>query len=377
MEFVDLKAQQARIGHAVKARIDAVLAHGHYIMGPEIAELETALAQFCGAPALTCASGTDALLLPLMAWGVGPGDAVFVPGFTFFATAEMPALLGATPVFVDVEPESRNMHPESLEAAIVRVKREGKLTPRAVITVDLFGLLCDYPAILDIARRHSLPVLEDAAQAFGAQREGKNACATGCDVAATSFFPAKPLGCYGDGGAVFTNNPELAAKLESLRVHGKGADKYDNRLVGINGRMDTLQAAILLPKLEIFANELDARQQVAHWYDELLPEELEGPKIPHTARSSWAQYTVLLPKDGTSARRENIQKQLRDQKIPTQVYYPTPQHCLSVFAPLGYAPEDLPAALDLSRRILALPMHPYLTRQDVESVCSALADALR
>lgn len=376
MEFVDLKAQQARIGDAIKARINAVLAHGHYIMGPEIAELETALEQFCGAPALTCASGTDALLLPLMAWGVGPGDAVFVPGFTFFATAEMPALLGATPVFVDVEPESRNMNPEALEAAIVRIKREGKLTPRVIVTVDLFGLPCDYPAILDIARRHGLPVLEDAAQAFGAQRDGHHACAMGCHVAATSFFPAKPLGCYGDGGAVFTKDPELAARLESLRVHGKGTDKYDNRLIGINGRMDTLQAAVLLPKLEIFAEELTARQQVARWYDERLPAALQGPQIPDGARSSWAQYTVLLPRE-EAPRRDSLQKALRDRKIPTQVYYPTPQHCLSVFAPLGYVPEDLPVALDLSRRILALPMHPYLTQQDVETVCSALADALR
>lgn len=378
MEFVDLKTQQARIYDALQTRINTVLAHGNYIMGPEIAELERGLSTFCGAAhALTCASGTDALLLPLMAWGVGPGDAVFVPGFTFFATAEMPALLGATPVFVDVDPHTRNMDPAALEAAIARIKNQDTLRPRVVITVDLFGLPCDYPAITDIARRHNLLVLEDAAQAFGSERNGKKACASGCHAATTSFFPAKPLGCYGDGGAVFTENSKLAATLESLRVHGKGADKYDNRLIGINGRMDTLQAAILLPKLAIFADELEARQQVARWYDALLPIELERPRIPEGARSSWAQYTILLPRtESAPARRDHIQALLRARAIPSNVYYPTPQHCLSVFAPLGYAPQDLPVALDLSCRILALPMHPYLDQAQVAEVCAALAEAL-
>lgn len=376
MEFVDLKAQQSRIENALRARIDSVLAHGHYIMGPEVRELEQRLAHFTGASHVyTCASGTDALLLPLMAWGIGPGHAVFVPAFTFFATAEMPALLGATPVFVDVEPVTRNMGAESLEKAIARVRREGVLKPGAVIPVGLFGQLPNMKAILQAA--NGIPVLEDSAQCFGATHSGLRACNTGADVAATSFFPAKPLGCYGDGGAMFTNNDELAARLDSLRIHGKGKDKYDNRHIGINGRMDTLQAAILLPKLDIFPQELMARQQVANWYKAALPSRLERPVLPAGTTSSWAQYTVLLPDtEDASARRDAVQQALVQLHIPTQVYYPTPQHCLTVFAHLGYRPEDLPVSLNLSRRILALPMHPYLAQNEVECVCGALQDAL-
>ena len=284
MQFIDLAKQQSHIRGAIDARIKAVLDHGNYIMGPEVRELEALFCSFTGAKhCITCSSGTDALLMPLMAWGIKQGDAVFVPPFTFFATAEEPALLGATPIFVDVDPVTFNMRPDLLEKAIEAVQKgdpsiyplpraacERKLTPRAVIPVDLFGQAADYQAILAIAKAHGLKVIEDAAQSFGGSRHGKMNCALGCHAAATSFFPAKPLGCYGDGGAVFTDDDELAELLKSIRVHGKGEDKYDNVRLGLNGRIDTLQAAILLAKMEIFPQEIESRQQVAAWYAQHL-----------------------------------------------------------------------------------------------------------
>lgn len=388
MQFIDLAAQQARIRDRIDARIKAVLDHGKYIMGPEVAELEELFCAFTGARhCITCASGTDALLMPLMAWGIGPGDAVFVPPFTFFATVEEPALLGATPVFVDVDPVTFNMRPDLLEKAVEAVRTqdaslhplpaaalEKKLTPRAVIPVDLFGQAAAYERILDIARREGLLVLEDAAQAFGGSRHGKKNCALGCHAAATSFFPAKPLGCYGDGGAVFTDDDDLAALLRSIRVHGKGGDKYDNVRLGLNGRLDTLQAAILLAKMEVFPAEIEARQQVAAWYAREL-RDMAGIVIPSVDRgnvSAWAQYCVLLP-EGVRTR---VMARMKEQGVPTNIYYPKPQHCLAVFANLGYAPEDMPAALHASRNIMALPFHPYLEEAQVRQVAAALREAL-
>lgn len=388
MQFIDLAAQQARIRDKIDRRIKTVLDHGNYIMGPEITELEAVLCEFSGAKhCITCASGTEALLMPLMAWNVGPGDAVFMPSFTFFATAEEPALLGATPVFVDVDPVSFNMRPDLLEKAIQavlaqdeslyplpKIAKERKLTPRAVIPVDLYGQAADYDPILSVAATYGLPVLQDAAQAFGGSYKGKKNCALGCHASATSFFPAKPLGCYGDGGAVFTDDDGLAEVLRSIRVHGKGSDKYDNIRLGLNARMDTLQAAILLAKMEIFPEELAARQHVAGWYARHLSS-VAGVKTPAVAEgsvSAWAQYCVILPE----GKRDTTAARLKDKGIPTNVYYPTPQHMLTVFEDFGYLPESLPASVYASRNILALPFHPYLDEATVKSIAEALREAI-
>lgn len=375
MPFIDLAAQQARIRNNVETRIAAVLNHGHYIMGPEIEELEERLCAFTGAKYCTSsASGSDALLMALMAWSIGPGDAVFVPPFTFFATAEMPALLGATPVFVDIDPRTFNMRPEALEQAIIAVKKAGRLRPRAAIPVDLFGQSADYDRLLPIAHQHDLLLLEDAAQSFGGSHHGKRNCALGCHAAATSFFPAKPLGCYGDGGAIFTDDAELNARLRSIRIHGKGDGKYDNVRLGINGRLDTLQAAVLLAKMDIFAEELTARSTVATWYTECLADVpgLMPPMLAPGNTSAWAQYCLLLP-EGT---RDAVVARLKDAGVPTNIYYPKPLHMLKAFAHLGHTPEDFPDALATSHRILALPCHPYLDRGGVDRVVQALAAAL-
>ncbi len=383
MEFIDLKTQYRRLEPAIRARIDAVLAHGHFIMGPEVAELESALAASTGARhAITCASGTDALLMPLLAWGIGPGDAVFTTPFTFFATAEVIALVGATPVFVDVDPVTFNISPEGLERAILAVKRrdpsmhplprravEEGLTPRAVIPVDLFGIAAEYDELLPIAREHGLLVMEDAAQAFGGRYKGIPLCGLPCHAATTSFFPAKPLGCYGDGGAIFTDDDALAATLRSLRVHGKGSDKYENVRVGINGRMDTLQAAIMLPKLEILPEEIAARQRVAAGYGERLAgiPGVTPPTVPAHCLSAWAQYSILYD------NRDALAAHLKAGGVPTAIYYPKPLHVQSVFAHLDHAADDMPISASLSRRILSLPMHPYLEESDQDRICQLIA----
>ena len=384
MQFIDLTAQQARIRQNIDLRIKAVLDHGKYIMGPEIKELEDLLCSFTGAKhCITCASGTDALLMPLMAWGIKEGDAVFMPPFTFFATAEEPALLGATPVFVDIDPITFNMRPDLLEAIqksdpsiypVPTAALKRPLTPRAVIPVDIFGQAADYEAIMPIASAHGLMVLEDAAQAFGGSRHGKKTCALGCHASATSFFPAKPLGCYGDGGAVFTDDDDLAELLRSIRIHGKGQDKYDNVRLGLNGRLDTLQAAILLAKMKIFPDEIAARQQVAAWYSKYLQgiPGLTAPCVEEGNVSAWAQYCIMLPE----GRRDAVAAHLKQQGVPTNIYYPKPQHCLAVFADLGYTPQSMPAALYASRNILALPFHPYMDEASVWQVADAVAKAL-
>lgn len=368
--FVDLSLQQQRILPQIEKNIQTVLKHGKYIMGPEVKELETKLAQFVQVRhAITCASGTDALLMVLMAYGIGPGDAVFTTPFTFIATAEVIKLLGATPVFVDIDSTTFNISVPKLEASIKEVSQAGFLKPKAIIPADLFGLPCDYDLINHMASAYGLIVIEDAAQSFGAEYKGRMAGSlahSGC----TSFFPAKPLGCYGDGGAIFTDSDDIADKLKSIRVHGKGKDKYENIRLGINGRLDTLQAAILLPKLAIFSQELVSRQEVAKIYTELLlplKDTLVLPEVFPRIKSSWAQYSLLA---ANKEARKNIQDRLKEKGIPTAVYYPKPLHLQTVFAGLGYKKGNFPVSEDCSSRIFSLPMHPYLTKEEQLEICS-------
>jgi dTDP-4-amino-4,6-dideoxygalactose transaminase len=387
MDFIDLKTQQKRIKETLDANIQKVLAHGNYIMGPEVKELEAKLGAYVGAKhAISCASGTDALLMALMAYGVGPGDAIFTTPFTFIATAEVISLLGATPVFVDIDPKTYNIDPEKLEKAIIALKSNNPfrhplpnvklktenvtLSPKGIIPVDLFGLPADYDAINKIAKEHGLFVIEDAAQSFGAEYKGKRSCSL-ADVACTSFFPAKPLGCYGDGGMCFTDNDELAAALDSIRVHGKGSHKYDNARIGINGRLDTLQAAILLAKFDIFPEEVQLRGEVAKYYTALLDgASIRPPHIPPDDLSAWAQYSVLAKDE---AHRPALMKRLQEAKIPSAIYYPKPLHLQTAFAFLGYAPGTFPVSEDAANRIFSLPMHPYLVGSDQELIIGALA----
>jgi dTDP-4-amino-4,6-dideoxygalactose transaminase len=391
MDFIDLKTQQQRIISQLDANIQKVLVHGNYIMGPEIKELETKLAAYVGAKhAISCASGTDALLMALMAYGVKPGDAIFTTPFTFIATAEVISLLGATPVFVDIDPKTFNIDPAKLDLAIKALKANdpslyplpltpdaSRLTPRGVIPVDLFGLLADYDAIDKIAKDNGLFVVEDAAQSFGAKYKDKMSCSFG-NIACTSFFPAKPLGCYGDGGMCFTNDGYLAEIMESIRVHGKGGHKYDNVRIGINGRLDTLQAAILLAKFDIFPEEVELRNQVAARYTELLStinnplSTILTPDLPRGARSAWAQYSLLARDED---HRTALLKKLQDNKIPSAIYYPKPLHMQTAFAFLGYAPDAFPVSKDCAGRIFSLPMHPYLQESDQKLIVSALTTA--
>jgi UDP-2-acetamido-2-deoxy-ribo-hexuluronate aminotransferase len=390
MQFIDLTAQQKRIRENIEQRIKKVLEHGQYIMGPEIKELENKLTNYVGVKyAIGCASGTDALLMALMAYGVGPGDAIFTTPFTFIATAEVISLLGATPVFVDIDPRTFNIAPERLEKAIKALKSNDssvhplpnlehetlnfELTPKGVIPVDLFGLPADYDRINTIATKHGLFVIEDAAQSFGAEYKDKKACSL-AEIGCTSFFPAKPLGCYGDGGMCFTDNDEKATVIRSLLVHGKGIDKYDNVRIGINGRLDTLQAAILLAKLDIFPEEIELRQQVAQKYTNLLSSQSSvlAPLIPGGMRSAWAQYSVLA-RDGE--QRDELQSRLKDAGIPTAIYYPKSLHLQTAFSSLGYESGDFPVSEDTANRIFSLPMHPYLSEADQERILRVLTSA--
>lgn len=378
MEFVDLHAQQQRISADLRRRVDGVLAHGRYIMGPEVAELEGKLAEFAGAKhCVSCANGTDALYMSLLALGIGPGDAVLTAPFTFMATAEVIGLVGATPVFVDVEPDSYDLDPEALESTLADMAAgrspslgtPAGLTPRAVIPVDLYGLPADYARIEAIACRHGLSVIADAAQSFGGEFDGRPVGTLG-RVTATSFFPAKPLGCYGDGGALLTDDEELAHVLASLRVHGRGDHKYHTVRLGLNSRLDTMQAAVLLAKLEVFADEIDRRQVAAARYDERLGELVRTPTIPAGRRSAWAQYAIMVE------QRDAIAEALKAQGIPSAVYYPIPLHRQPVLDHLGYAEGSLPVSERLAREVLCLPMHPYLTEADHDRVAEALGAAL-
>ncbi len=368
MQFIDLAAQQARIRADVDRGIAGVLDHGRYIMGPEVGELEAALAEFSAAPhVVTCASGTDALVMALLVHGVGEGDAVFVPTFTFAATAEAVALLGATPVFVDVDDTSFNLDVAKLAEAIDTVP--AGLRPAGVIAVDLFGLPADYDAIDSALAGRDMWVIADAAQSFGAVRDGRRVGRM-ATLTTTSFFPAKPLGCYGDGGAVVTTDPAHADVLRSIRVHGSGSEKYDNVRIGINGRLDTIQAAILLPKLAVFPDEIAARQRVAARYGEGLADVVTVPTVPEGAQSTWAQYTIQV------ADRDAVAAKLRADDIPTAIYYPRPLHQQTAYRGYPTAVGGLAVAERLAGTVLSLPMHPYLAEHDQDRVIDAVRSAV-
>ena len=368
MQFIDLAAQRARIADRLKTAIDRVVADGRYILGPEVGAFEKQLAGYVGVKhVVACANGTDALLLPLLASGIGPGDAVFVPSFTFAATAEVVALAKAEPVFVDIDPVTYNIDVASLEAAIDMVKREGRLTPRAIIPVDLFGLAADYDAIAAIARRENLLVIEDAAQSIGGEANGKRCGAFG-DVGSTSFYPAKPLGCYGDGGAMFTNDDTLADRLRSFAFHGKGETQYDNIHVGLNSRLDTIQAAILIEKLAILEDEMQARQVVAKRYADGLAGVVRTAHMTGKGRSAWAQYAIETPV------RDGLKAELQAKGIPSVIYYVKPLHLQKAYENFPRAPGGLPVSEELPSRILCLPMHPYLSEADQDRIISAIRD---
>jgi UDP-2-acetamido-2-deoxy-ribo-hexuluronate aminotransferase len=370
--FLDLKAQQARIGPALRARLDAVLAHGQYVLGPEVAELESRLAAFCGATyCVGVSSGTDALQIALMAEGIGLGDAVFLPAFTYTATAEVPLLLGAVPVFVDVNPRSFQIDPASLEARIADVKRAGVLRPRAVIGVDLFGQPADWPAIRDIAAREGMFTLDDCAQSFGAALQGQR-LGKAADATATSFFPSKPLGAYGDGGALFTESAERAALYRSLRTHGEGTTRYEVLRIGMNGRLDTMQAAVLLAKLDVFEAEMLRREEIARIYDAALAGVVETPMRVTESVSAWAVYSVLLP---DAAARSSAQAALQAAGIASAVYYPRALHQQPAYAAC-HDGAALPVAEGLGSRILALPIHPDLSDAQAKRAASVLCAAV-
>ena len=370
MQFIDLNAQYYALKERVDANIARVLEHGHYIGGEEVKTLSEELARYCGVQyCLTCANGTDALTLALRCLGVGKGDAVFVPTFTFFASAETVALEGAQCIFVDVDERTFNLDAEKLDLAIHRVIEQGKYMPKCIVAVDLFGLPADYPEIRRVADRYGLPIIEDGAQGFGGSIGDKKACSFG-DISTTSFFPAKPLGCYGDGGAVFTDRAEYYELMSSLAVHGKGSFKYDNVRIGYNSRLDTLQAAILLPKLDAFRRyELDARNRIAARYTQALQARYTTPFVPEGFGSSWAQYTLIL--DDTK-QREALQAKLREQGIPTMVYYPTPMHKQTAFGGYNFHTGDLCVAESLCGRVMSIPMHPYLSDEDADRIVRAL-----
>lgn len=372
MEFRDLKQQYEKLKPEIDSAVLKAMAGGHYIMGQEVKELENELAEYVGVKhCISCANGTDALTLALKAWGIGPGDAVFVADFTFFASAETIAAEGATPIFVDVCRETFNMDPADLEKAIKEVLAEGTLTPKAIVAVDLFGLPANYPELSKIAQKYQLKILEDGAQGFGGAISGKRACSFG-DIATTSFFPAKPLGCYGDGGAVFTDNDEWAARIESLRVHGKGSNKYENVRLGLNSRLDTVQAAILQVKFKAFREyELQAVNEAAKLYTERLAGFVSTPVVPEGFLSSWAQYTIRL-KD--SEQRTNVQNALKTKGIPSMVYYPIPMHQQKVFSALNA--RECPVSEELCGSVLSLPMHPHLNEQQIAEVCDTIISEL-
>ena len=354
MQFIDLAAQYKHLKHRIDKRIHEVLDHGQYIMGKEVFELEERLADYVGVKhCISCANGTDALTLAMMVLDIKAGDAVFCPTFTFFATAETIAYQHATPVFVDSDEDTFNICPRDLEAKIQKVIADGQLRPKAIIAVDLFGLPANYPAIEQIAKKYDLKIIEDAAQGFGGEINGKRACSFG-DIATTSFFPAKPLGCYGDGGALFTDNEEYAALLRSYRVHGKGADKYDNVRIGVNSRLDTIQAAILIEKLIEFPLELQQRNFFAQQYSEKYCDLYKTHEITENYLSSWAQYTLR------SDTREADMAAFKGQGIPTVIYYGTCMHQQTAFKHLSYIDTDLPKASMLANQVFSLPMHPYL-----------------
>jgi dTDP-4-amino-4,6-dideoxygalactose transaminase len=368
--FIDLQAQRKRLGEKLNQEIMKAVEGGAWVMGPQVAEFEKRLAEFAGVKhAIACANGTDALLIVLRAWNVGPGDAVFVPAFTFAASAEVVALVGAEPVFVDVLEDTYNIDPASLEAAIAMVRKEGRLTPRVVMPVDLFGQSADYDAIEPIVKREKLLMLCDAAQGFGALYHGKRCGGMG-DAAATSFFPAKPLGCYGDGGASFTNDDGLADLLRSIRIHGQGTDKYENVRIGVNSRLDTIQAAILIEKLGIFEDEIEKRDAVAKRYNEKLgrSNRIRVPRVIDGAQSTWAQYTIQV--EG----RDKLAADLKARGVPTAIYYPTPLSKQKGYA--HFPSAGTPVSEKIGKTVISLPMHPYLDEATQDRVIEAVLESV-
>lgn len=370
VEFIDLKSQYAHVKDKIDASIMRVLNHGIYIMGPEVKTLENQLSAFCGVKhTLGCANGTDALGLAMRALDIKEGDAVFVPSFTFAATAETVCWFGAIPVYVDVEKDTYNMSPSSLATAIAYAK-EKNLNAKGIISVDIFGQPADYDEIEALAKQHDLWLICDAAQSYGATYKGRAVGAIG-DIATTSFFPAKPLGCYGDGGAVFTNNTQLHNVMASLRVHGQGEDKYDNVRIGVNSRLDTLQAAILIEKLAIFADELKARQKVADRYSHALSDIVDTPILASGTTSSWAQYTISLR---DPSQRKALMDHLKERGIPSVVYYINPLHMQKIYAQYHTPGGRLPVTEGLAKSVLSLPMHPYLKEEEQDRIIEAVRD---
>lgn len=376
MQFRDLSAQYDALKEEVDSEIQSVISSSKYILGPQVTKLEEQLAEYVGVKyCITCANGTDALILPLMAWGIGEGDAVFAPNFTFFATINCAIGRGATPVLVDIDERTFNISPKALEAAIKETIAEGKLKPKVIITVDLFGQCADYDEILKIAKKYNLLLLEDGAQGFGGEINGRRACSFG-DISTTSFFPAKPLGCYGDGGAMFTNDSKLDETLRSMRSQGRSPeDKYDNRDIGLNSRLDTLQAAILLPKLKAFREyEVNAVNKVANSYTDKLTGYVVTPYVPEGYLSSWAQYTILLKNVN---ERDNLQKHLKSKNIPSMVYYPRGMHQQTAVVNRGYNKGLFSNTEKIVKTCLSLPMHPYLKEEEIELITTEIKTFLR
>ena len=368
--FVDLKTQYARLKPQIAEAIQEVLDDGRYILGPAVTKLESELAEYCGVRhAISCSSGTDAIIMPLIAYGIGPGDAVFVPSFTFTASAEAIILVGASPVFVDVEADSFNLDLADLEAKVAATRAEGKLTPKAILGVDLFGLPADWDEINALAQRENLNLIDDAAQSFGGVYDGKRIGAL-APVSSTSFFPAKPLGCYGDGGAITANDDELAELLKSIRVHGQGADRYEIARIGINGRLDSIQAAILSVKLPILEDELSARDHLASVYDEELKDAVTIPKRIPGRQSAWAQYTIKTD------RRADIQAALNEAGIPSAIYYPKPMHLQAPYLSYGGGEGSLPVSETICHQVMSLPMHPYLSDEDARRIAEVIRKAV-
>lgn len=371
MHFIDLHAQQARLKDEIDAGIADVLKHGQYILGPQVHEFEDKLAAFADAKhAVSCANGTDAISLALMAWNIGPGDAVFCPSFTYCATAEVIALRGATPVFIDIDRQTYNMDGESLKTAIAQIEQQGELTPRAVIIVDLFGQCADYPRLAPIARAAGLKIISDSAQGFGSTLGAQHPL-TWADVQTTSFFPAKPLGCYGDGGAVLTNDDTLNDRLRSLRFHGRGEAPFDSDYIGLNSRLDTIQAAVLLPKLSIFADEIAKRNKIAARYSDGLKDHvISAPKIAQGVISTWAQYTLEVP------HAESFSLAMKEKNIPTARYYPLPTHMHSAYRDFPVSGNGLPNTMACRHQVVSLPMHPYLSETDQDRIIEAAIEVL-
>ncbi|WP_340110621.1 DegT/DnrJ/EryC1/StrS family aminotransferase [Pikeienuella sp. HZG-20] len=368
--FIDLKTQYSRLKDDIDARIHAVLDGGQYVMGPAVTAFEEELCAYTGARnAISCSSGTDALFMPLLAMGVGAGDAVFVPSFTYTSTAEAILLAGAAPVFVDVDPGTFLIDMDDLRAKIAQTRAAGRLTPRVIMPVDLFGQPADYAALNALAREEDLKIVADAAQAFGARKGGTMVGAM-TDITSTSFYPSKPLGCYGDGGAIFTDDDALADVLRSVRSHGKGAHKYDVVRVGVNGRLDSIQAAVLSSKLSIFEDELASRERVARRYDAALAEVVRVPARVSDSRSVWAQYTIR------TTERERLQAGCKERGVPTMVFYPVPMHLQPAYSAYGDGEGSLPASEQAAREVVSLPMNPYLSETQVDAVCDSIRDAL-